>query len=82
MQITRDGIETAAGRSRSRSFARETACSSSPARTTGTAAPTRFMTHLAMIEVDDDGNPARWGDYVTDEEYGPAPPVRPRARRS
>ena len=33
----------------------------------------RFMTHLAMLEVDDEGNPATWGDHVTDEEYGGAP---------
>jgi quercetin dioxygenase-like cupin family protein len=33
------------------------------------AAPTRFMTHLAMLEVDDDGIPATWGEHVTDEEY-------------
>jgi hypothetical protein len=31
------------------------------------------MTRLAMLEVDDDGNPATWGDHVTDEEYGAAP---------
>jgi quercetin dioxygenase-like cupin family protein len=37
------------------------------------AAPTRFMTHLAMLDVDDDGNNATWGDHVTDEEYGAAP---------
>jgi quercetin dioxygenase-like cupin family protein len=37
------------------------------------AAPDRFMTHLAMLEVDDEGNPALWGDHVTDEEYGAAP---------
>ncbi len=37
------------------------------------AAPDRFMTHLAMLEVDDEGNPAIWGDHVTDEEYGAAP---------
>jgi quercetin dioxygenase-like cupin family protein len=36
------------------------------------AAPNRFMTHLAMLEVDDDGNAAAWGDHVTDEEYGSA----------
>jgi quercetin dioxygenase-like cupin family protein len=36
------------------------------------AAPNRFMTHLAMLEVDDDGNSATWGDHVTDEEYGAA----------
>ncbi len=35
----------------------------------------RFMTHLAMLEVGDDGVPATWGDHVTDEEYGGAPLV-------
>jgi quercetin dioxygenase-like cupin family protein len=29
----------------------------------------RFMTHLAMHEVDDEGNAVTWGDHVTDEEY-------------
>jgi len=38
------------------------------------AAPNRFMTHLAMLEVDDDGNSATWGDPVTDEEYAAASP--------
>jgi quercetin dioxygenase-like cupin family protein len=28
-----------------------------------------FMTHLAMLEVDDEGNAATWDDHVTDEEY-------------
>jgi quercetin dioxygenase-like cupin family protein len=37
------------------------------------AAPTRFMTHLAMLEVDDEGNSATWGDHVTDEEYNTTP---------
>ncbi len=36
------------------------------------AAPTRFMAHLAMLEVDDEGNLATWGDQVTDEEYAAA----------
>ena len=39
------------------------------------AAPNRFMTHLAILEVDDEGNPATWGDHVTDEEYGSAPAI-------
>jgi quercetin dioxygenase-like cupin family protein len=39
------------------------------------AATSRFMTHLAMVEVDDDGNAARWGEHVSDEEYGAAPAV-------
>ena len=34
------------------------------------AAPTRFMTHIAMLEVDEQGNNATWLDHVTDEEYG------------
>ena len=33
----------------------------------------RFMTHLAMLEVDAEGNTATWGDHVTDEEYAAAP---------
>jgi len=37
------------------------------------AAPNRFMTHLAMLDVDDAGNNATWGEHVTDEEYGAAP---------
>ncbi len=39
------------------------------------AAPARFMTHLAMLEVDDEGNPATWGHHVTDDEYGAAPHI-------
>ena len=39
------------------------------------AAPNWFMTHLAMLEVDDEGNPATWGDHVSDEEYEAAPPI-------
>jgi quercetin dioxygenase-like cupin family protein len=34
------------------------------------AAPNRFMTHLAMLDVDEEGGSAAWGDHVTDEEYG------------
>jgi quercetin dioxygenase-like cupin family protein len=37
------------------------------------AAPNRFMTHIAMLDVDDEGNNATWGDHVTDEEYSAAP---------
>jgi quercetin dioxygenase-like cupin family protein len=39
------------------------------------AAPNRFMTHLAMLEVDGEGNPATWGDHVSDDEYGAAPEI-------
>jgi quercetin dioxygenase-like cupin family protein len=38
------------------------------------ASPSHFMTHIAMLEVDDEGNAATWGDHVTDEEYASAPP--------
>lgn len=34
------------------------------------AAPARFMTHIAMLEVDDQGTSAMWGTHVNDEEYG------------
>ena len=37
------------------------------------AAPNRFMTHLAMLDVDDQGNAASWGDHVNDAEYSAAP---------
>jgi len=33
------------------------------------AAPTRFMTHFSIVEVDHEGNSATWGDHVSDEEY-------------
>jgi quercetin dioxygenase-like cupin family protein len=39
------------------------------------ASPTRFMTHLALLQVDDDGNSATWGEHVSDEEYGATPPI-------
>jgi quercetin dioxygenase-like cupin family protein len=39
------------------------------------AAPTRFMTHLAMLDVDDQGNTATWGPHVSDAEYAAAPSV-------
>jgi quercetin dioxygenase-like cupin family protein len=38
------------------------------------AAPDRFMTHLALQEVDEEGTSAAWGAHVTDEEYS-QPPV-------
>jgi quercetin dioxygenase-like cupin family protein len=36
------------------------------------AAPNCFMAHLAMQQVDEEGNAATWGEHVTDEEYGAA----------
>jgi len=36
------------------------------------ATATRFMHHLAIVQVDDDGDSATWLDHVTDEEYGAA----------
>jgi quercetin dioxygenase-like cupin family protein len=39
------------------------------------AAATRFMTHIAMVEVDDEGKAATWGAPVSDEEYGAAPAI-------
>jgi quercetin dioxygenase-like cupin family protein len=39
------------------------------------AAPSRFMTHIAMLETDEAGNLSNWGDEVSDEEYRAAPNV-------
>ena len=39
------------------------------------ATPTRFMTHLAMLEVDYEGKPTTWGEHVSDEEYSAAAPI-------
>ncbi|TML97214.1 MAG: cupin domain-containing protein [Actinobacteria bacterium] len=39
------------------------------------AAPTRFMTHVAMQLADESGNPVTWGEHITDEEYRNAPDV-------
>ena len=33
------------------------------------ASADRFMTHIAMFDVDDEGNNATWLDHVTDDEY-------------
>jgi quercetin dioxygenase-like cupin family protein len=33
----------------------------------------RFLTHLAMLEVDGEGTSATWGDHVSDDEYAAAP---------
>jgi len=37
------------------------------------AAPDQFMTHLAMLEVDDEGRSATWGEHVPDDEYRQLP---------
>jgi quercetin dioxygenase-like cupin family protein len=36
------------------------------------AHPNRFMTHIAMLQVDDQGNSADWGEHVSDDEYARA----------
>jgi quercetin dioxygenase-like cupin family protein len=38
------------------------------------AAPGRFMAHIAIQEVGDEGSAVTWGEHVTDEEYGAARP--------
>jgi quercetin dioxygenase-like cupin family protein len=46
------------------------------------AAATRVMTHVAMAEVDADGNAAFWGEHVSDEEYAGAPTFESNGGRS
>lgn len=39
------------------------------------APPDGFMTHLAIHQVDENGNAVAWGEHVSDEEYnGPRAP--------
>src|SRR5437764_4094928 len=40
------------------------------------AAPTRFMTHVAIQQADESGSPVTWGEHVTDEQYDPAPDLK------
>ena len=37
------------------------------------AAPTRFMTHIAIQQADDSGHVVEWGRHVSDDEYAQAP---------
>jgi quercetin dioxygenase-like cupin family protein len=37
------------------------------------AAPNRFMTHLAIQPVDDQGTAITWGEHVSDEDYSAEP---------
>ena len=37
------------------------------------ASPDRFFFHLAMAEVDDDGEGTEWFEHVTDQVYSCAP---------
>ena len=39
------------------------------------AAATRFMAHLAILQVDEEGNTAAWGEHVDDDEYASAPAI-------
>ena len=39
------------------------------------ATANRFMTHLSLVEVDEQGTTATWGEHVTDQEYGGSTPV-------
>jgi quercetin dioxygenase-like cupin family protein len=41
------------------------------------ASASRFMTHLALLQVDEQGTSAQWGAHVSDEEYAAAPPLEP-----
>jgi hypothetical protein len=45
------------------------------------AAPTRFMTHIAMQQADDNGHVGEWGRRVSDDEYAQAPSLGDGDRR-
>jgi quercetin dioxygenase-like cupin family protein len=40
------------------------------------AAPTRFMTHIAIQQADRDGNVVHWGRHVSQDEYGQGPSLK------
>jgi hypothetical protein len=44
------------------------------------AAPTRFMTHVAIHQPDEAGSPVTWDRHVSDDEYAQAPPLEERGR--
>lgn len=88
MQITRNSVETVAGPTdwfTGSVYVDAVAAPSGASRVSASsvhwhgAAPTRFMTHIAIVQVDDEGTPAIWGGPVSDEEYGAAPPVAAEA---
>jgi quercetin dioxygenase-like cupin family protein len=37
------------------------------------AAPNRFMVHIAMQQIDENGSPVTWGEHVSDAQYDAAP---------
>jgi quercetin dioxygenase-like cupin family protein len=37
------------------------------------AAPDRFMVHVAMQQLDDEGNAVAWGNHVSDDDYRTEP---------
>jgi len=39
------------------------------------AAPTRFMTHIAIQQANDAGEVVTWGEHVSEEQYGHAPSI-------
>ena len=39
------------------------------------AAPTRFMTHIAMQQANDAGEVVSWGEHVSEELYAQAPSI-------
>jgi hypothetical protein len=44
------------------------------------AAPTRFMTHIAMQQADDNGDVVEWGRHVSDDEYAQTPSLQEGGR--
>jgi hypothetical protein len=44
------------------------------------AAATRFMTHIAIQQTDEQGKPVDWGRHVSDDEYAQAPSLEDGGR--
>lgn len=44
------------------------------------AAPSHFMSHIAIQQADENGSPVTWGEHVTDQEYATSPAIEEASR--
>jgi hypothetical protein len=76
MQLTRNHLDTSPGPGdwfTGSVFVDTVAAPSEGSQVGGGAAATRFMTHIAIQQADDNGNVVEWGRHVSDDEYAQAP---------
>jgi hypothetical protein len=81
MQLTRNHLDTNPGPGEwfTGSVFVDTVAAPSEGSQVG-AAPTRFMTHIAMQQADDNGDVVEWGRHVSDDEYAQTPSLQEGGR--